>query len=362
MLALRLVAVGVTGVAAGLFSRMRNDGRIDLPVGSSQTARRVTAGIAVAVIVGFLLAAASGEVSDRWQDFKNPAIAGDTSERLSSSSGNGRYQYWDSSLEANSTDPLTGIGPGTWEFWWAENGTLPGFVRDAHGLYFEILAEQGIVGLALLLSFLGFIGVIGLGRAFASAHGSRADQAALLGGVTAFVIAAGIDWAWEQPVLPTAFMLLTAAMIGPVLVSSDGHSATGRNPLRLRLAVGLGATMVTVALAIPYLAVDRLEASRDHAGSGDLEGALDLAREAQSFQPYAATPRLQEALVLEEAGLFEEAVAPAREAAEREPTNWRTWLILARAENESGRPGAATRHFMRARSLNPRSPLFAGAG
>ncbi len=46
-------------------------------------------------------------------------------ERFSSASGNGRYQYWQSALDAMSSKPLTGIGPGTYEYWWAETGTSP---------------------------------------------------------------------------------------------------------------------------------------------------------------------------------------------------------------------------------------------
>ena len=51
-------------------------------------------------------------------------------ERFSSASGTGRYQLWESSLDAFSTDPLTGIGPGTFEFWWSREGTLTELLRS----------------------------------------------------------------------------------------------------------------------------------------------------------------------------------------------------------------------------------------
>ena len=56
-------------------------------------------------------------------DGRRPATA--STQRFESASGNGRYQYWQSALDANATDPLKGIGPGTFEFWWAREGNDP---------------------------------------------------------------------------------------------------------------------------------------------------------------------------------------------------------------------------------------------
>ena len=72
----------------------------------------------------------------------------------------------------------------------------------------------------------------------------------------------------------------------------------------------------------------------------------------------AATGYLQRALVLERGGRLREAARDARSAAEREPTNWQPWLILARIEAERGRVPVALRAARRARAANPRSPLF----
>ena len=45
-------------------------------------------------------------------------------------------------------------------------------------------------------------------------------------------------------------------------------------------------------------------------------------------------------------------------ATAREQTNWRNWLVLARLEAKQGHADAAIRAYARAKSLNPRSPLF----
>jgi Flp pilus assembly protein TadD len=76
-------------------------------------------------------------------------------------------------------------------------------------------------------------------------------------------------------------------------------------------------------------------------------------------QPGAATPRVQEALLLESKGEYAPAEEAARAATEREPTNWKTWLLLSRIEAQQGRAEAALRDFRAARSLDPLSEIFA---
>ena len=73
-------------------------------------------------------AGAPGELADRWQEFKQPVDPGGGTARFESTAGNGRYQAWQAALDANATDPLVGIGPGTYEYWWAREGT----VSDLH--------------------------------------------------------------------------------------------------------------------------------------------------------------------------------------------------------------------------------------
>jgi Flp pilus assembly protein TadD len=87
--------------------------------------------------------------------------------------------------------------------------------------------------------------------------------------------------------------------------------------------------------------------------------ALGLAELAQEVQPYSATATMQEALIREETGDLEGAAALAREATQQESTNWRTWYTLARIEDGLGNSSAAQSAWDEARSLNPRSPLFA---
>ena len=141
---------------------------------------RATASVATAVTVAALAivavaAGGPGEVSDAFEKFKSREGAvpseGSRGEQILDVSSSGRYDFWQSAIDANKTEPLTGIGPGTFEFWWSREGSYPGFVRDAHSLYFETLAELGWVGLILVGGFV--LGVLGIGVARAMPRSRR---------------------------------------------------------------------------------------------------------------------------------------------------------------------------------------------
>ena len=85
---------------------------------------------------------------------------------------------------------------------------------------------------------------------------------------------------------------------------------------------------------------------------------MDAAQRAESLQPYAATPKVQQAVVLERSGDLTGAAAAARDATTREATNWRTWLLLANIEAKRQQATAALDAYDEAHRLNPRSLVF----
>ena len=56
-------------------------------------------------------------------------------------------------------------GAGSYQSWWSEHASLPLFVRDAHSLWLETLAELGVVGLLLLATAFGAAFVAALAAA-----------------------------------------------------------------------------------------------------------------------------------------------------------------------------------------------------
>ena len=62
--------------------------------------------------------------------------------------------------------------------------------------------------------------------------------------------------------------------------------------------------------------------------------------------------------MLELDGDLASAANAARSAADAEPTNWQTWLVLSRLEARLGNADASVQAYRKAHALNPRSPIF----
>ena len=329
--------------------------------------RTLGIGVAVVVVIGLIGAVAvgvPGELSDRWDSFTaaeglDPDDAS-RGEQVLDVSARGRFQYWQSSVDAWETEPLLGIGPGTFEFWWARNGDPDAaiFVRNAHSLYFETLGELGAVGFLLVVGFAAFVLVAGSLRTWRAAAGARSELAAATAGCFVFAAAALVDWVWELAALPVAFMFLVAVSTRAPQAVEEEDAEFEREPLRprpLARVAGVAASAIAlIAIALPLASSTAVDQSREDAAEGDFEAALTEARDAIEAQPYAATPRIQEAAVLEELGRIDEAVAAARAATEREATNWRLWFLLSRLEARNGDAEASVEAFRQARELFPR--------
>lgn len=306
---------------------------------------------AVALLIFAVAFGAPGRAADGWDEFRAGGGPGTGTERLTSVAGQSRYEFWRTAVDQNASAPLIGTGPGTFEFWWARAGSTDESVRDTHSLYMQTLGELGIVGLALLVALLGTLLVGGAVLALRGPPAERSVLAAAVAGATAFCVTASFDWMWQLPVLPAAMLLLGAAAVGV-------RGGAARRAIGYRIGFAVVAVVAIVAIAVPLAMTGQLRESEAEARDGELTAALSSARTAASIEPGAAGPRLQEALVLEEMGAYADAGDAARAATEREPTNWRTWFVLARVEAQAGRAAAAVAAYERARSLYPRSSLF----
>jgi O-antigen ligase len=354
--------VALVQVAIGLTARHVERPALLAP-GRRVTVLRGVAILAVALAVG-VAAGVPGELQQRWQDFKAPnGVVAPGSEssvftRLQAANGNGRYQFWQAAVRADATDPWKGIGPGTFEFWWARHSTTDGFVRDAHNLYLETLGETGIVGLALLGGLLLWLLATGLLRSLRASADLRVCLAAATAGLAAFMTSAALEWVWEMAAIAAAALALGAVIVAG-REDPQPEPAVAEPPGRIpRVVLAVLAVVALTAVLVPLAGSMAIDASRAAAASGDVPTALRDAQTAERLQPYAATPRLQRALVLEASGALDPAAAAARTATADEPTNWRTWLVLARIDARRGATGAAVAELRRARSLNPRSTLW----
>ncbi len=352
-----VVCAGVGLVWAGVSLALAHEMRPRWTHVPQRPALALTVTGLVALLIALAAVDAPGRASNAWSDFKQPNSGpGEGHQRLSSVAGESRYQFWGATVRQEETRPLGGTGSGTFELWWSREGEGGETVQDAHSLYMQTLGELGIVGAALLGGFLLAI-LIGGGTAVVRAGpATRPWLAAALAGCTAFCVTAAFDWMWQIPVIPIALLLLASLLVSAR--EREPASTGGGFALPLRIGTAAGAVAAIVAIAIPLSSSSLLRQSQADAREGDLTAALATARSAQNAQPDAASPRIQEALLLEAIGDLPAAAVAARAATEREETNWRNWLVLSRLEARQGHADAAVRAYVKAKSLNPRSPLF----
>ncbi len=335
--------------------------------------RPVWKGVAVGLVV---LAAAGAIVAGHpvrlFEKFKRPPPALNVSLpkdrknpvqiHLLSAGSSGRWQQWTSVIDEFRTAPALGRGAGSYEAWWAEHGSLRGYVKDAHSLYLETLGELGIVGFLLIVAAFVTGLVAGVRRALASTGEPRITVAALSAGFLAYAFAAGIDWMWEM----TVVSVVGIAMLGLVTSRASAPGPVEERPSRRRWLFAGRSALVVVGLAavaaqaVSLLTDRELQASKSAADRGDLAAAVNRADNARKIEPWAASPYLQLALVSEQAGDYRTAEDWVSKAIERDPSDWQSWYLSARFETKLGNVAAAKSRLRHARELNPRSGLFAG--
>jgi hypothetical protein len=373
LIAIVLVCAGVAIAQVGIGLAARHGTLPRVLRISRPRARALLVGAIVVALIAGVAAGAPSRVSHVWHDFKSPPSAADSQialARFTSFSSDSRYQYWKVAVNSTRGHLLTGSGPGTFQLLWLPRATVPGYIVNAHSLYFETLAEVGVVGLALLVGF--FVLVLGAAvRLVAqSEYESRTRAAAAAAALLAFMISAAGDWVWQLPVLPAAFLLLAAAVLAPAArrrsvgtpetaVESDGKRAGASHRLLVaRVSLVVTALACLTAIGIPLAAASAVSRSQAAVATGNTSSALADARAAARLEPGAASAQLQIALVFELQHNYPAALTAARSATRDEPQNWSDWLVLSRIEAESGHPQTSVEAYRRARSLNPRSALF----
>lgn len=317
--------------------------------------RAARAAILVAGVIAVLAAAAAGPAlaNRAWESFHRPtpSLTGDPVQRFATLGGT-RRALWSAALAAFADHPLGGTGAGTFEFVWNRDPHRAYYVRDAHSLYLESLAETGLPGALLVLVVVGSLlaAAVRVALKEPDAGGAAAGAAAAL---LVFCVCAGVDWMWES----TAVTAMAVALGG--LAAAAGARPSGplgarrRVPATIVAALALGVQLPVLAAAV------QVRVSQRATRAGDVEAAVSAATTAVQVAPWAASGYAQRAVVLERFGLGAPAAADARQATDREPTNWEHWLVLARIEAERRRIGPAIAAARRAAALNPRAPLFA---
>lgn len=316
----------------------------------------VAAGVGVAIC---LVAVASGTLADRWREFKEPVTTDPTVSRLASLSSGERYENWRTALEAGEDHPLTGAGPGTFEYLWARNGDGSIFVRDAHSFYLESFAELGVPGFLLALAVvLVPIGIAVFGATRRRLGERRPLFAVAAAGMTAFATSAAVDWSWEMTVLVAAFLAYVAIVCGPDAETRSGRAngRTFRLPLldHSRLAIMVGAVVAIAVIYVPMEGTSLVRESQALYRAGDMSSSLAKANDARDVNPWSASAAIQVALLESEIGNSPDALDASSDAVDLDPYNWKAWQVYARMAELDGQTEVAREASEKAAELNNR--------
>jgi hypothetical protein len=194
-----LAVLSAAAAAAQWRLHTSSQGEVRLPRHSPAWALAVIcAGLALAIVVGA-------------HEGAGKELSGGAG-RLTSFQSN-RYAYWKVALRAFADEPIHGVGAGGWAVWWLRDRKINEFAQDAHSLPLQTLAELGLVGFALLLTFLGGVGW--------AAREARRISPVLAGGpiagVVVYVAHSPLDWDWEMP----AVTIVALVLAGGVLALAD---------------------------------------------------------------------------------------------------------------------------------------------
>jgi O-Antigen ligase len=350
---LALVAAAAICVAAtGVTWLARGDQRWRMPPRPA----RIALIASVLVVVIAVPAAGHSTIAHGWHEFRHQSGGGtaqstDPASRLSNLNGN-RYFLWRSAVKAFEHAPIKGLGAGTFEFWWSRNGGAE-FVRNAHSIYLEPLAEEGLPGGVLTIVMLAGLAVLALRGRLRLPEGDVGPHVALSVVFLLFLFHAGVDWMWQSTAVTV--LALSAAAVAAAATSSP---VAGRLPVPFRVGAVVLAVVAGLIQLPGLVSTSSIRDSQSRFGRGDVAGAINKANDAIQSEPWAASPYVQRALIEESTDQLDAARLDLIRAARREPTNFRHRLLLARIDAERGDVGEAIIAYNQAKKLRPKSLLL----
>ncbi|MHB8168365.1 MAG: O-antigen ligase family protein [Thermoleophilia bacterium] len=391
------------------------DRRVSL---SAALARKIgiSLGIAGAAVVlaagGFVVVKEGGPVAmvrKEVDSFSSTQINEQTtnaSQRLLSTETQ-RPQEYKVSMETFAAHPLTGTGPATWDLAWlakrpafTTNGTVREIpIKNGHSIFFDALAEVGIIGAGLLAGFivLFFVNSIRdlrfLGR---SRH--RELYGAFFAACTVLILHSFMDWDWQMPIIYLSFFFFAGGLLRYGVISrrmkgagvgeedETGAAGTRKGGTLRRLldwkwplvAGCLLVTLLTIALMVTESGIENdghlIQVVNQYENQNDRNGAevqfLSLeksAARAHEFDPLDAQPLRDEAVANEGEGIYlantgqqklgqqkiDKALGLLNQALDLEPNNYKIYADMGRIYLETKQIDKAAGAVRKARQLDP---------
>jgi len=356
MLVFLLIAVAAAGAL-----RYAADGAIQRAAIPRWAGRAAIAAAALLVVVA-LLVVDPIESFDEFKQVPSAEELADGEVGFLRGGGSGRYQFWEAAIDAFAEAPVRGVGASGYGPYWLEHREIALQATRAHSVAFEMLAELGLGGLALMVGFFAVPAVTGVRRRRRPRAAPELAPALALLAVAA--AAAAVDWTWDLPAVFVPTLVAAGLLVGPATLSprAPAGSSVIRGITRSRRRFGRGVAVLLVAwisicaAGLLLYADNRLEASRDAAAAGDGARAIGLVNEAIDLQPWAAEPRVQLALLRELEGDLPAARGALDEAIARARDDFELQLLAYRLDRSARDDAAAAEHLARALELNPMDP------
>ena len=366
LLALAVVAgIAVALVLGRLLARRTREGTGFSPQGRRR-ARRAAVAVAVAVpvlaIAGLALSdrGLTGTISHQFDEFAEPKFdrQNDPARVLQTNSGN-RWIWWEEASGAFWDRPFVGHGAGSFPLvhrLYRDNAIE---VRQPHNVPLEFLSETGLIGAALALGALALLGIAAARTSLARAPGrERAFAAALLVSAVAWGLHTLVDWDWDIPgVTVPALVFLGVLAARPPGTPRERVAAAGGPGRGPALVVGGAAALVVIALAaLPAISKELTSDALSQAAentAADLTEAGEKAALAKRLNPFAVEPMFAQAAIAERGNQPAAAAELLVEAVERQPDNPSTWTRLARFQVLLDDSSGAVRSLLTAARLDP---------
>lgn len=141
-----------------------------------------------------------------------------------------RRDEWTAAVEEFESAPVFGVGPGMLNLSWETDDGRLLYAEFVHNEYLELLATQGIVGIAALATAAGIV----VTRVRSLSRRSVVDDAAIAA-LAVFAVHSAFDFLWHIPVLPIAAAGLIGVLLRPLSPStSPPIEVEAREPVLLR--------------------------------------------------------------------------------------------------------------------------------
>ena len=320
--------------------------------------------VAGAVVVGE--PAASRFVHSVIRNGNTDASTGST--RLLSTSPEERFDYARVALHLFSSAPVLGIGSGNFGRRYDAERRFVKHSEYAHNLPLRVLAETGIVGLAVFALLLGalVLGMVRVARDRRDLGRACAVIAMCVSGY--FLVHSCLDWVDEFPALAVPAIAIPMATLG--LTDRDGHRRRASRRISLPIAprvrrtigtvTGVAAWIVlVVALSLSYMSVRLVDRAFAVARSSPASAYHDLSV-ARSLNPLSADPLTSEGTIALYLGDKARSARAFERSIQRED-DWYPRLELGLIAASQGRFQDALEQIDAAGRLDAHDPLVAQA-